>query len=99
MKTVPLLEDPDPEMRKLAREEIEALDAQLEKVADELKYCFFPRIPTTKKIFCLKSGPAPEEMRRPFLRRTSFRMYTRYAELRTLEDGSPVPEYDRHRWP
>jgi len=77
-----LLEDPDPEMRKLAREEIEALDTHLEKVADELKVLLLPKDPNDEKNILLeiRAGTGGEEA--ALFAADLFRMYSRYAELR-----------------
>ena len=45
----PLLEDPDPEMKKLAKEEIEALDSRLGDAENELKLLLLPKDPNDKK--------------------------------------------------
>ncbi|MCF8129939.1 MAG: peptide chain release factor 1 [Deltaproteobacteria bacterium] len=78
----PLLEDPDPEMRKLAREEIEVLDARLEKVEDELRVLLLPKDPNDEKNILLeiRAGTGGEEA--ALFAADLFRMYTRYADLR-----------------
>ena len=41
----PLLDDPDPEMKKLAKEEIELLNSRLEELEKELKILLLPKDP------------------------------------------------------
>ncbi len=78
----PFLEDQDPEMRKLAREEIEALNTHLEKVEDELKVLLLPKDPNDEKNILLeiRAGTGGEEA--ALFAADLFRMYTRYADLR-----------------
>ena len=78
----PFLEDQDPEMRKLAREEIEALNTHLEKVEDELKALLLPKDPNDEKNILLeiRAGTGGEEA--ALFAADLFRMYTRYADLR-----------------
>ncbi len=77
-----LLEDPDPEIKKLAREEIDALNAALEKAADELKILLLPKDPNDEKNILLeiRAGTGGEEA--ALFAADLFRMYSRYAELR-----------------
>ncbi|UCF85948.1 MAG: peptide chain release factor 1 [Desulfobacteraceae bacterium] len=76
-----LLDDPDPEMRKLAREEIESLTSNLEKLEKNLKVLLLPRDPNDEKNILLeiRAGTGGEEA--ALFAGDLFRMYTRYAEL------------------
>jgi peptide chain release factor 1 len=76
-----LLDDPDPEMRKLAREEIESLTSNLEKLEKDLKVLLLPKDPNDEKNILLeiRAGTGGEEA--GLFASDLFRMYTRYAEL------------------
>ncbi|MEJ2587732.1 MAG: peptide chain release factor 1 [Deltaproteobacteria bacterium] len=76
-----LLNDPDPDMRKLAREENEKLDDQLEKLEYQLKRLLLPKDPNDEKNILLeiRAGTGGEEA--ALFAADLFRMYTRYAEL------------------
>lgn len=78
----PLLDDGDPEMRKLAREEIESLRSDISKVEDELKLLLLPSDPNDEKniILEIRAGTGGEEA--ALFSAELFRMYARYAELR-----------------
>ncbi len=77
-----LLDDPDPEMRKLVREEIESLKSSLSQVEKDLKLLLLPKDPNDEKniILELRAGIGGEEA--ALFAAELFRMYTRYAELR-----------------
>jgi len=77
-----LLEDPDPEIRKLAREEIEALEADLVKAEEELRVLLLPKDPNDGKNILLeiRAGTGGDEA--ALFAADLFRMYCRYAELR-----------------
>ncbi len=76
-----LLDDPDPEMKKLAREEIEALSAELEELEDKLKVLLLPKDPNDEKniILEIRAGTGGDEA--ALFAAELFRMYGRYAEL------------------
>ena len=78
----PLLSDRDPEMRKLAREEIETLKANLSKLEEELKFLLLPRDPNDEKnvILEIRAGTGGEEA--ALFASDLFRAYTRYAEIK-----------------
>ncbi|VBB47725.1 peptide chain release factor RF-1 [uncultured Desulfatiglans sp.] len=78
----PLLDDPDPDMRKLAREEIEALKAELEDVEGQLTFLLLPKDPNDEKNILLeiRAGTGGEEA--ALFAADLFRMYCRYAELK-----------------
>ena len=84
-----LLEDPDPEMKKLAREEIEALNANLANTEDELKLLLLPKDPNDEKntLLEIRAGTGGDEA--ALFAADLFRMYSRYAELRRWKtDGT-----------
>jgi peptide chain release factor 1 len=76
-----LLEDPDAEMRKLAREEIDVLKANLDRTESELKVLLLPEDPNDHKniILEIRAGTGGEEAA---LFADLFRMYAKYAELK-----------------
>jgi len=78
----PLLDDPDMEMRKLAREEIDALKSRLSQLEQELKILLTPRDPNDEKniLLELRAGTGGDEA--ALFNAELFRMYTRYAELK-----------------
>jgi peptide chain release factor 1 len=77
-----LLDDPDQEMKKLAREEIENLRPRLSELEDRLKVLLLPKDPNDDKNILLeiRAGTGGEEA--ALFAADLFRMYTRYAELR-----------------
>jgi peptide chain release factor 1 len=77
-----LLDDADPEMRKLAREEIETLRSDLIRLEKELKLLLLPKDPNDEKniILEIRAGTGGEEA--ALFAADLFRVYTRYAELK-----------------
>jgi peptide chain release factor 1 len=77
-----LLDDPDPEMKKLAKEEIEILRAGLLNLENQLKVLLLPKDPNDEKNILLeiRAGTGGEEA--ALFAADLFRMYTRYAELK-----------------
>ncbi|HUU81007.1 MAG TPA: peptide chain release factor 1, partial [Acidobacteriota bacterium] len=77
-----LLDDPDPEMRKLAKEEIEALRLDLMNLEKGLKALLLPKDPNDEKntLLEIRAGTGGEEA--ALFVADLFRMYTRYAELK-----------------
>ncbi|MFH1124261.1 MAG: peptide chain release factor 1 [Pseudomonadota bacterium] len=77
-----LLDDPDAEMRKLAKEEIESLKSDLSRLEDDLKMLLLPTDPNDEKniILEIRAGTGGEEA--ALFGAELFRMYGRYAELR-----------------
>ncbi len=75
-----LLEDPDPEIKKLAREEIDSLKAELARLEAELKLLLLPKDPNDEKniILEIRAGTGGEEA--ALFAADLFRMYTRFAE-------------------
>jgi peptide chain release factor 1 len=78
----PLLDDPDPEMRKLAREEMDALKASLSELEKELKVLLLPKDPNDEKniLLELRAGTGGDEA--ALFAAELFRMYSKYAELK-----------------
>jgi len=77
-----LLEDPDPEMKKMAREEIEALNSQLTDMENQLRLLLLPKDPNDEKntLLEIRAGTGGDEA--ALFAADLFRMYCRYAELR-----------------
>jgi peptide chain release factor 1 len=77
-----LLEDPDPEIRKLAKEEIESLKETLALLEKELKVLLLPKDPNDEKniILEIRAGTGGEEA--ALFAADLFRMYARYAEMK-----------------
>jgi len=77
-----LLNDPDPEMRKLAKEEIEILRSDLKQLEKKLKMNLLPKDPNDEKNILLeiRAGTGGEEAAL-FVADLS-KMYFRYAELK-----------------
>ena len=78
----PLLEDNDPEVRELAREEITNLREQHERLEMELRRLLLPKDPLDEKnvLLEIRAGTGGEEA--SLFAAALFRMYTRYAEIR-----------------
>jgi len=81
----PLLEDPDPEMRKLAREEIDSLRSTMMELEEDLRVLLLPRDPNDEKntLLEIRAGTGGEEA--ALFAADLFRMYVRYAEMRSWE--------------
>ena len=77
-------EEQDPEMREMARDETHRLEAEEERMLDELRVLLLPRDPLDERdvIVELRAGTGGEEA--ALFAAELFRMYVRYAE--------------RHRW-
>ncbi|HIC85731.1 MAG TPA: peptide chain release factor 1 [Desulfobacterales bacterium] len=75
-----LLDDPDPEMRKLAKEEIDNLKAKCSELEHKLKLLLLPKDPNDEKNILLeiRAGTGGDEA--TLFAADLFRMYTRYAE-------------------
>ncbi|MFZ0450341.1 MAG: peptide chain release factor 1 [Desulfatiglandaceae bacterium] len=82
-KNTPLLEDTDPEMRKLAREEIDSLRSSMMQLEADLKVLLLPRDPHDEKntLLEIRAGTGGEEA--ALFAADLFRMYARYAEMRS----------------
>jgi len=77
-----LLEDADPEIRKLAREEIDRLRAAMQPLEKELKILLLPKDPNDEKntLLEIRAGTGGEEA--ALFAADLFRMYGRYAEMK-----------------
>ena len=77
-----LMDDPDQDIRKLAREEIETLNTRLSKLEMDLKLILLPKDPNDEKniILEIRAGTGGEEA--ALFVADLFRMYSRYAELK-----------------
>jgi peptide chain release factor 1 len=77
-----LLQDSDPEIKNLAREELSALNQNKNRFEEDLKKLLLPRDPNDDKnvIVEIRAGTGGEEA--ALFAGDLFRMYTRYAETR-----------------
>ncbi|MEW6669365.1 MAG: peptide chain release factor 1 [Thermodesulfobacteriota bacterium] len=77
-----MLDDPDPEIRKLAKEEIESLKERLAGLERDLKVLLLPKDPNDEKniILEIRAGTGGEEA--ALFAADLFRMYARYAEMK-----------------
>ncbi len=75
-----LLKDGDPEIKELARDEIEALSLQRDELEEELKKLLMPKDPNDDKnvLIEIRAGTGGEEA--ALFASDLFRMYSRYAE-------------------
>jgi peptide chain release factor 1 len=78
----PLLDDPDPEMRKLAREEADSLKERIARVEEDLRILLLPSDPNDERniILEIRAGTGGEEA--GLFAADLFRMYVRYAEIK-----------------
>jgi peptide chain release factor 1 len=78
----PLLEDPDAEMRTLAKEEIETLQSEISELEQDLKRLLVPKDPYDEKniILEIRAGTGGDEA--ALFAADLFKMYGRYAEER-----------------
>ena len=77
-----LLNDPDPEIRQLAKEELDNLSSSLSKIEQNLKILLIPKDPNDDKNILLeiRAGTGGDEA--ALFAADLFRMYSRYAESR-----------------
>jgi peptide chain release factor 1 len=77
-----LLDDPDPEMKRLAKEEIESLKGELLQLEKDLKLQLLPKDPNDEKniILEIRAGTGGEEA--ALFAADLFRAYLKYAEMR-----------------
>ncbi len=80
-----LLKDEDPEIKALARDEIEELTAEKEKLEKEIKHLLIPKDPSDEKnvMIEIRAGTGGEEA--ALFVSDLFKMYSRYAENRNWE--------------
>jgi len=75
-----LMDDSDPEMRKLAKDEVEQLAAKIEKMEATLKEMLIPKDPYDEKNVILEIRAAAGGEEAALFAADLFRMYSRYAE-------------------
>jgi peptide chain release factor 1 len=77
-----LLDDPDQEMRRLAKDEIESLKSELSRLEIELKLLLLPKDPNDEKniILEIRAGTGGDEA--ALFASDLFRAYLKYAEIR-----------------
>jgi peptide chain release factor 1 len=77
-----LLDDPDPEIRKLAREEVDVLKGEIAEMEHQLEILLLPSDPNDEKniILEIRAGTGGEEA--ALFAADLFRMYARYAEMK-----------------
>jgi peptide chain release factor 1 len=77
-----MLEDPDPELKEMARAELSTLEARREELEQELRLLLVPRDPNDDKnvILEIRAGTGGDEA--ALFAADLFRMYSRYAEKR-----------------
>jgi len=75
-----MVEDPDPELRQMANDEIARLEPELVRVEEELKVLLLPKDPLDDKniVLEIRAGTGGDEA--TLFAAEVFRMYTRYAE-------------------
>jgi len=75
-----LLDDPDPDIRQLAKEELDNLSSSLSKIEQNLKILLIPKDPNDDKNILLeiRAGTGGDEA--ALFAADLFRMYSRYAE-------------------
>jgi len=89
-----LKEESDEDMREMARQEIESLEARLEELEEALKVALLPRDPNDAKdiIMEIRAGTGGEEA--ALFAALLYRMYSRYAQLKKWKaeviDASPT---------
>ncbi len=77
-----MLEDADPELRRLAAEEVARLEPRMEGLEEELKILLLPKDPNDEKnvVLEIRAGTGGDEA--TLFAAEIFRMYARYAESR-----------------
>ena len=80
-----LIEDPDPEIREMARQEIEEIELRLARIEEEIKRLLIPRDPNDdRNVFIeIRAGTGGEEA--ALFAADLMRMYARYAESHKLK--------------
>jgi peptide chain release factor 1 len=75
-----MLDEPDPEMVELARQELDQAEAQLADLGEEIKVLLLPKDPNDDKgvILEVRAGTGGDEA--TLFAAEAFRMYSRYAE-------------------
>ncbi len=75
-----MLEDPDPELRQMAADEVNRLGPEMARIEEELKVLLLPKDPLDEKnvVIEIRAGTGGDEA--TLFAAEIFRMYTRYAE-------------------
>src|SRR3989440_10812428 len=75
-----MLEDPDPELRQMAADEVLRLEPELARIQEELKILLLPKDPLDEKnvVIEIRAGTGGDEA--TLFADEMFRMYSRYAE-------------------
>jgi peptide chain release factor 1 len=75
-----MLEDPDPELRQMANDEVHRLEPELVRIEEDLKILLLPKDPLDEKnvVIEIRAGTGGDEA--TLFAAEIFRMYTRYAE-------------------
>ncbi len=75
-----MVEDPDPELRQMAHDEIARVEPELVRIEEELKVLLLPKDPLDEKniVLEIRAGTGGDEA--TLFAAEMFRMYTRYAE-------------------
>ncbi|MDH3651257.1 MAG: peptide chain release factor 1 [Saprospiraceae bacterium] len=90
-----MLEEPDPEMKEMAQNELAALEPNREELEDQIKVLLIPKDPEDSKdvIFEIRSGTGGDEA--SIFAGDLYRMYTKYfekqgwkAEIISINEGS-----------
>jgi peptide chain release factor 1 len=81
-ESMELLKDKDPDIKEMAREEVEALTLERDNLEDDLKKLLLPKDPNDDKnvIIEIRAGTGGEEA--ALFVSDLFRMYNKYAELK-----------------
>ncbi len=76
----PMLDDPDPELRQMAGDEVRRLEPELARIEEELKVLLIPKDPLDEKnvVIEIRAGTGGDEA--TLFAAEVFRMYSRYAE-------------------
>ena len=77
-----LLDDPDPEIRKLAKEEIDALKSDMSQLEEEMRVLLLPKDPNDQKNILLEIRAGTGGAEAALFAADLFKMYCRYAELK-----------------
>jgi len=77
-----LVEDSDPEMRKLAKDEIKSLEGEIAELGSKIKEMLLPKDPYDEKNVILEIRAAAGGGEAALFASALFRMYSRYAERR-----------------
>ena len=87
-----LAQDPDPEMKAMAEEEIAQLEEELPRLEEELKVLLLPTDPLDEKniILEIRAGTGGEEA--ALFAADLFRMYCRYAEGKRWVQANGLPD-------